>query len=347
MAISKSNRLYTLLQREMREYKNSLFWTPIVSAAGLAIVMLLSVILANRISIMGDTMMQVIMDEGRTSGMNISINFDDDVSQEIHTYTIEEEPGDAESEDWNFSKEWVFSPKSKEVSQDTPQDEFGSLNPTLNMLHNFLILILIIVSYNYLLGALFQDRKDRSILFWKSMPVSEWEEVLSKLAVAMLVAPLVFIAVSIVLQLVAILLGMLMLWRMDMDPFELILGHVEFAPLFLNQLGGWLLSMLWLAPMYSWILLASSMAKRSPFMLAVAPVIGLVLLEEIFLGTDYVTNALIYHTPHVVDGADSMPFYFNGPNWAAVNYPRLAAGLVFSGIALWGAVYMRRYRFDV
>ena len=347
MAISKSNRLYTLLQREMREYKNSLFWTPIVSAAGLAVVMLLSVVLANRISIMGDTMMQVIMDEGRTSGMNISINFDEDVEQNISTYTIEEGSQDLESDDWNFSKEWVFRPKSNESSPEAPQEEFGSLNPTLNLLHNFLILILIMVSYNYLLGALYHDRKDRSILFWKSMPVSEWEEVLSKLAVAMLVAPLVFIAVSIVLQLVAILLGMLMLWRMDMDPFELIIGHVEFAPLFLNQVGGWLLSMLWLAPMYCWILLASSMAKRSPFMLAIAPVIGLILLEKIFLGTDYVADALIHHTPHVLDGADSMPFYFDGPNWASVDYPRLAGGLVFSGVALWGAVYMRRYRFDV
>lgn len=347
MTNSKSNRLYTLLQREMWEYKNSLFWTPIITAVALAVVMLISVVFANRVSIVGDTMVQVLMDEGRTSGMNISINFDEDVGQEIQTYTIEEDSEEAESDDWNFSREWVFNPIPSETKDDAPLDEVGSLNPTLNILHNLLILILVLVTYNYLLGSLYQDRKDRSILFWKSMPVSEWEEVLSKLAVAMLVAPLIYIAVSIVLQLVAVLLGMLMLWRMEMDPFELIVGHVEFVPLFLNQVVGWLLSMLWLAPLYAWILLASSAAKRSPFMLAVAPVIGLVLVEETFLGSEYISSSLKYHIPHIIDGGQSMPFYFNGPNWAAIDYTRLAGGLVFTAVALWGAVYMRRYRFDV
>jgi ABC-2 type transport system permease protein len=347
MGNSKSNRLYTLLQREMREYKTSLFWTPIITAAALAFVMLISVVFANRVSIVGDTMVQVLMDEGRTSGMNISINFDEDMGEKIQTYTIEQDTEEAESEDWNFSQEWVFNPTTGEPKDDALVDEVASLNSTLNLLHNFLILILILVTYNYLLGSLYDDRKDRSILFWRSMPVSEWEEVLSKMAVAMLAAPLVYIAVSIVFQLVAVLLAMLMLWRLDMDPFELVIGHIEFAPLFLNQIAGWLLSMLWLAPAYAWMLLASSAAKRSPFMLAIAPVIGLALCEETFLGTEYISSAVRHHIPHIVDGGSSMPFYFNGTNWGAIDYPQLAGGLVFTVLALWGAVYMRRYRFDV
>jgi len=347
MSSSRPSRLFTLLQREVQESKTSLFWTPIAIAVGLTLIMLVSVLLANRVSIMGDAMLQVLMDEGSSSGMNITINIDDTGRQEIQTYTIEENEDPVAEDDWNFSREWTFQPKSVDDKPKHHDEEFESLNPMFNMLHNFLILVLILVSVNYLMGALYQDRKDRSILFWKSMPVSEWEEVLSKMAVAMVVAPVIYIAVSMLTQLASILLAMLMVVRMDMDPFELIIGHIEFGSLFFNQLSGWVLSMLWMAPMYAWLLLASAAARRSPFMLAVAPVIGLVLVEKIFLGSEYLALAIGRHLPHFVDGGGSVAFYLYGPDWSAVDYYSLVSGLIFAAVALWGAVYLRRYRFEI
>jgi len=347
MSSLQPNRLFTLLQRELQESKTSLFWTPIAIAVGLTLIMLVSVLLANRVSIMGDAMLQVLMDEGSTSGMNITIHIDEEGRQEIQTYTIEDSEDPVAEDDWNFSREWTFQPKNRDQISEHLDNEFESLNPVLNMLHNFLILVLILISVNYLTGALYQDRKDRSILFWKSMPVSEWEEVLSKMAVAMVVAPVIYIAASVLTQLAYILLAMLMVTRMDMDPFQLIIGHIEFGSLFFNQLSGWVLSMLWMAPMYAWLLLASAAAKRSPFMLAFAPVIGLVLVERIFLGSEYIALAIFRHLPHFVDGGESVAFYLYGPDWSTINYSSLIGGLVFTVAALWGAVYLRRYRFEI
>ena len=347
MASSQSSRVYTLVQREIQESKNSLFWTPIGIAVALTLIMLTSVLLANRVSVMGDAMMQVLLDEGSTSGMNITIRIDDDGNKEVQTYTIEESVDAGTDEDWNFSKEWNFESGDGKDRSDRLDDKFESLNPILNMLHNVLILVLVLVSMNYLMAALYQDRKDRSILFWKSMPVSEWEEVLSKLGVALIIAPVIYIAASILTQLVYIVLAMLMVYRMDMDPAQLILGHIDFGSLFFNQISGWILSAMWMAPLYAWILLASAAAKRSPFMLAFAPVIGLIAVEEIFLGTEYLAEMISPHVPHYVDDSQTVGFYLYGPDWSSINYLDLVGGLVFTAVALWGGVYLRRYRFEI
>lgn len=347
MASSQSNRIFTLVRREIQESKNSLFWTPIAIAIGLTLVMLASVLLANRVSIMGDAMMQVLLDEGSASGMNISIQIDDNGKTEVQTWNVEQSEEGASDEEWNFSREWTFQPKPARDSSGQLDESFESLNPVLNMLHNVLILVLVLVSMNYLTTSLYQDRKDRSILFWKSMPVSEWEEVLSKLAVAIIVVPMIYIAASILTQLAFILLAMLMVSRMEMDPFQLILGHIEFGSLFFNQISGWILSALWMVPFYAWILLASAAAKRSPFMLAFAPIIGMMAIEAIFLGTEYVGDLIGPHLPLYTNESEAVDFYLYGPDWSAVSYTHLLGGLVFAGIALWGAVYLRRYRFEI
>ena len=343
---AQSHRVFTLVQRELQEYKNSLFWTPVAIALSLTVIMLLSVLLANRISVMGDAIMQVILHEESASGMNIIIHIDDD-DEVSYEYRVEQQEGPVDEDDWNFSREWNFKPKVGPDSQEQAGMKVESLNPMLNMLHSFMVMILVLVSVNYLLGCLYNDRKDRSILFWKSMPVSEWEEVLSKLAVALVVAPAIFIAVSILTQLACVVLAMLVVWRMDMDPFQLVLGNIDFVPLFLNQIGGWVLTALWVAPAYAWLLLASAAARRSPFMLAIAPVVGLMVIEGIFLGTEYVSSAVLAHLPHYIGGDSAVGFYFYGPDWSSLNFMGIALGLLFAAVAVGIVVYLRRYRFEI
>lgn len=283
--------------------------------------------------------------------MDIQIQIGDKDGEESASYTIEKNESPVNEEDWEFSKEWEFEPKTGSELQDQLQGELDerveNLNPILNMVHNLLILVLFVVSISYLLACLYNDRKDRSILFWRSMPVSEWEEVLSKLAVALVVAPAIFIAVSLFIQIAYILIAMLLVWRMDMDPFQLVIGNIEFGSLLFNQISGWLLTALWLAPVYAWLMLASAAARRSPFMFAIAPVIGLMLVERVFLGTEYFATALWHHIPHYIEGGDALGFYIYGPDWASINYVGMALGLVFTAVAITATVYLRRYRFEI
>ena len=376
MTTHTGSRFMTLLQREFREYKNSLFWTPVITAVILAVLMLASVVLANRISVVGDTLLDAMMRKGNDE-VNISISVGEDGEQDITVvevtrseklpappvpsdppqYTIMADDALPGAEDpWDFSREWRFNPsghKSGDASADTGQADDANadlngreLNVMLSVVHGILLLILLLTSANYLLSALYDDRKDRSVLFWRSMPVSEWQVVLSKFVVALVAAPLLYIAVSLLLQLAYVLLTMLLVWRMDQDPFEVVVGNIDFVALMLDPISGWVMTALLIAPVYAWLLCASALARRSPFFMAVTPFIGLFFAEWLFFGTEIVGNGVGRHLPHVSDST-AVGFYLFGPDWMALDLLSVAAGLVFAGAALTAAVWLRTHRWEI
>jgi hypothetical protein len=315
--------------------------------------------LAGRITIVGDAMMQVVLNEDSASGMNITIQIDDDDvdvikekelmpnSESVGSGWVIETMQDTPEEEWNFSREWKFNPSVNPKVDGELHEDMSNLNLIPTVIHFLFLLALFFVTSNYLLGTLYDDRKDRSILFWRSMPVSAWEEVLAKLGVALFVAPWIFIAMSVIAQVIMVLLMMVGVWKMGKDPFELVIGNVEFGVLFFNQISGWILTAIWIAPVYAWLMLASAFAKRSPFMLSAAPVIGIVLVEELFLGTAYVRTAVANHLPHISDSGAAVGFYIHGPNWGSADYLSLLLGVVFTAVAMWAAIWLRKYRWEI
>ncbi|KAA1194369.1 hypothetical protein F0M18_02765 [Pseudohalioglobus sediminis] len=360
MTAMRTQRWLAMVQKELREYRLSLLWTPVIIALVLTVLMLLSVLLANRISAMGDAFFEVVMTGEMEISPVITIDLDSEdadgvilpdtaapaASDGTGGLVVERLEEPLPDEEWNFSREWRFEPRGK----DRPEyeiEQIGSLNPALNVMHGFMLIVLIFISAHYLLGSLFTDRKDRSILFWRSMPVSEWEEVLVRLGVALVVAPAIYIAVSLLLQMAFVLLAMLLMWRMDMDPFVTVLGNIRYADLLLHLLGGWLMTALWLAPAYAWLMLASAWARRSPFMLAVVPLVGLVVVERILFGTGFVPGAIMNHAPDFVGGRVESGFSLNPAYWQQFDLFSLLCGLVFAAGAVVACVYLRRYRFEL
>src|SRR5206468_10746510 len=65
----------------------------------------------------------------------------------------------------------------------------------------------LIVGIFYCLDALYGERRDRSILFWKSLPVSDVMAVLSKLAIPIVILPLLSFAVTVATQFFMLLLS--------------------------------------------------------------------------------------------------------------------------------------------
>lgn len=362
-------RWFTLVQRELQEYRVSLFWTPLVVAGVLAVLILAGVLVANQFSNLGQVMLQAVMQEESRDDLGFSIRVivnDDGVPVTRapgetlgspagtdgalrEDYRVEAAPELADEQLWDFSSDWTFSP-APPATRDTDDNGLApvdSLNPLLHGVHLFMMVILVFVTFNYLLGCLYSDRKDRSILFWRSMPVSARDEVLAKLAVALLVAPAIFIAASLLAQLATVLLAMLLVLRMDLDPFAVVLGNIQFGRLLLDQLGGWVLTALWVAPVYAWVLLASAAARRSPFLLAVVPVLGLVLLEAMLLGSSRFGGAVMNHLPSFEVGHDTAGFYLFGPDWVSQDYLGLMLGLLVAAVLLAATVWLRRYRWEI
>jgi hypothetical protein len=358
MKAAMASRTFTLLQREFREHRRAFFWVPLGVALVLAVGMLISVLVIDRISVFGDTLIDVIEKQG--TGDEVVISIGARIGDEAGEPPAPAEPPPPVSPGpelpesaWDFGRDWQFSPRSPRESAGEAASEADDvevvrgLNPLLNVLHNILILVLLIAIAQYLLGALFDDRRDRSILFWRSLPVSEWHSVLSKFAFALLAAPAIVMAISIVLQVVTTLVAALLVWRLDLSVTSVIVNHLSPGRLLVDQIGGWLLSSLWLAPTCAWLLLASAAARRSPFLLAVLPVIGLALVETLFLDSSYVMRAVGRHLPHLGDDRQGVGFFLFGPSWSSIDWASLLSGLVFAALALGLAVWLRRHRWEL
>jgi ABC-2 type transport system permease protein len=140
--------------------------------------------------------------------------------------------------------------------------------------------LLAAVILSYCLGALHDERRDRSILFWKSLPVSDGMTVLSKAITALLVAPLITIAIGTAASLLLLFIGCVALGVNGINLFGAVLTSPD---LYLSPLR--LLAMLPVyvvcaLPTVGWLLLVSSWARAKPLMWAVgAPLVGLLLVK--------------------------------------------------------------------
>jgi len=207
-----------------------------------------------------------------------------------------------------------------------------------------------IVGVFYCLDALHGERRDRSILFWKSLPVSDLTTVLSKASIPLVVLPLLTFAIIVVMQLIMLLLSTAVLLMSGLSVATL------WTPLPLFQMSLVLLyhlvtvHVLWHAPIYAWLLLVSGWARRAVFLWAVLPVIAIQIVEKIAFNTSYIAAIL----GHRLAGPEG--FHFTAPGSAPVHplmtfdpakflsTPGLWIGLAVAAAFLAAAVRLRRYQ---
>jgi ABC-2 type transport system permease protein len=149
------------------------------------------------------------------------------------------------------------------------------------------LLVAFVVVFFYLLDCLFTERRDRSILFWKSLPVSDAKTVLSKLFVALVAVPLWSWVLSLVVGLVVF--GVLATQVSGTPAAGLGTWHGgTWLTVQAAMLGKMAIAALWYLPVAGWLLLASVLAKRAPFLWATLPFLVLSLAERIALGSNVV-----------------------------------------------------------
>ena len=154
------------------------------------------------------------------------------------------------------------------------------LDLTLIMASGWPFVVLAFVVFFYCLGALYDERKDRSVLFWKSLPLSDSATVLSKVASAVIVAPLIATIASI-----ATLFGFLVLISLVVlfyggDPLALLWGPASPALISLQYIAAIPLYALWAMPTVGWLMLCSAWARSKPFLWAIV----IPLFAGIFVG---------------------------------------------------------------
>jgi len=140
--------------------------------------------------------------------------------------------------------------------------------------------ILTVVVFFYCLGALYDERRDRSILFWKSLPVSDPMTVLSKVLTAVCVAPMITIALGAAASLILLLIGCTVMALYGINVFGVVLGTPELYLAPLRLLALLPVYVVWALPTIGWLLLVSSWARTKPFLWAVGvPLVALMLVN--------------------------------------------------------------------
>jgi ABC-2 type transport system permease protein len=221
-------------------------------------------------------------------------------------------------------------------------------------------LVMNIAVFFYLLDALQGERKDRSVLFWKSLPVSDTTAVLSKVLTAVLISPAIVLATVIATQIVVLLLATVILLIGGVNPVG-IWANPQLFQMVVASVYALLAIELWYAPVTAWLLFVSSWAKRVAILWATLTPVALMLFEHVAFGTRYVRDligyrlvgglktAFVAHSqapefsdgvnvkmPHrVLDALDPIAFFGN---------PWLWVGLVVAAGFVAAAIWMRRYR---
>jgi len=135
----------------------------------------------------------------------------------------------------------------------------------------FFTVVMSFVIFFYLLGSLYDDRKDRSILFWKSLPASDTLTVASKLLAAMFIIPAFFLAITIITHVLMAIIGSLMVLGADGNPWSLFLSVVNPFKAWGMIAASYLAQSVWALPLYGWLMLVSAFAPRVPLLFATLP----------------------------------------------------------------------------
>jgi ABC-2 type transport system permease protein len=143
----------------------------------------------------------------------------------------------------------------------------------------------------YLLDCLYGERRDRSILFWKSLPVSDTRTVLVKFLVGLALVPLGSFLLAALTSLLASP-ALLLRARLHLDDVAAIWNFSYWLRVQGLMLYGLLAAVLWYAPYAAYLMLASGWARHLPSAWALLPPVVLALLEYMIFGTHFVSQAM-------------------------------------------------------
>lgn len=244
--VHRTHRFRWLLRREFWEHKGGFFWAPLITGA----VFLL-------FTLIGGGTGQYMFE--RHGGKVINVDGHEVALSEMN---------------WG------------ELLSKASPDELRQLHDVINgstlVSATWPVLVFGVVVFFYLLGCLYDERKDRSVLFWKSLPVSDRDTVLSKLATALLVGPLLASLIGIATMIGFGVIVSLFILLNGANPFTLYWGQLDFFSL-LGTMFGWIpLYALWALPTAGWLMLCSAWAKSKPFLWAIVLPVGAGLLVSWF-----------------------------------------------------------------
>ena len=323
-----------LLKREFWEHKGGFFWAPIVAGAIFLVLSLMGIGAGELAARRMPDHAQINVDGGsfKINGLNLG--------QLTEKMTPEE---------------------LREIG--------GVIDLSLLMSAGWPLLVLSFVVFFYCLGSLYDDRKDRSVLFWKSLPLSDSATVLSKVTSAAVMAPVLAIVAGVLTMFGFLIVSSGVILLHGGNPLTLLWGPGSPLKVAAYLIASIPVYALWALPTIGWLMLCSSWARSKPFLWAIMiPVFAgifvtwfdlmqLFQMETVWFWKNVVARSLLSVAPGSwLDVATFGAGDVDSPKHAVsqlINLrttysvlltPQLWIGVVAGAAMIFGAIRMRRWR---
>ncbi|WP_417319720.1 hypothetical protein [Emcibacter sp.] len=237
-------------------------------------------------------------------------------------------------------------------------DEYGKVSPEKQQEIIGLSMVVAIVFIGIIawfsmvfnsLGCLYDERKDNSILFWKSMPVSDLQTVAAKTVSNMFVTPLVALGFAYVNQLLVVVLISIVALAGGHNAWDLFIQPANLPALFLTELVVVIMYSLWAMPIFAYLILASAFAKRTPLLTAIIPPVVVIVGEYILYGQSYLASWIgnqLNGLSVFVTASDNENVQISVTEASGIlqsaSLPSFWIGLAIAAALLWAATQLRR-----
>lgn len=244
----------------------------------------------------------------------------------------------------------------------------AAINVLMLGVSSLFVMAMGIVALFYCLDVLYAERKDKSILFWRSLPVTDAETVLSKLITAVVALPVITLGAIAVTHLVVLLISSFWIGGRGANAWQLLWTSAPFVDNWMSTLVYMIALTIWSLPFIGWFLFVSAYTKRSPLLMALLPLIVVPMLQRIFLGSwsfgSMILGRLPFSAPIISmpDGSSEMfdseeevlELAQSGASLFSIldiggflSNPSVWLGAIVGGAFIVGAIYVRRYRADI
>ncbi|HEU5397883.1 MAG TPA: hypothetical protein VFV77_01270, partial [Gammaproteobacteria bacterium] len=251
-----------------------------------------------------------------------------------------------------------------DFSTAAPEQVLGFVRTATFFLGLMFSSIMKIVLFFYLLDSLYADRRDRSILFWRSMPVSDTRTVLSKLGTALLTFTGITFAATLVLELILLVFMLIMGSVLGVHPWSILGYPGDFLGSWFYLAYGLVVQAIWFLPYFGWVMLASAWAKKTPFLWAVLVPLGLMGAEGWVFHSAHIARLVFRHSldwlplAYNFDPETAMTKHgeliFSGGNLVGLDNlgrlfasPELWIGTALAAAFIYGAIWLRRNRSEI